>query len=163
MLYVVFIFLSFTSINTSASENITVEMKLLALDRQVDKAFLDAADTIFLDNLLTDDFYYVHAGATLIQNKYEALEGIPFAGVWSDRKRTGMDVRLHGDAAIVSGFLTVKLPVAQTYKFHIQRVYVKKRGHWKMAAQHSNFNFSEEQGLLADISLYVSNKYWSKQ
>ena len=148
---------------TLADAAATVRQRALALDQQVDVAFYDEANVEYLENILTDNFIYAHTGAKPIQTKSETLKSLPPPGVWSQRERTGMDVRLHGHTAIVSGFFTVKLQLTQTFKFHMQRVYVQEISGWKLAAQHVTFNLSEEEGLLIDVTQYISDKYWTEK
>ena len=133
--------------------------ELLLLERQVDKAFYDTADTTFLSEILIQDFIYVHFGASPIQSKADVLESLPQLSEW---RRHAMDVRIHGDVAIVSGFITIATSSFKALKFHMQRCYVKKGQNWKLASQHVTLNLREEKGLHSAALQYIYDNYWSK-
>ena len=139
-----------------------VKSELLKLDQKIDQAFYDTADKAFLDDVLTDDYIYVHSGAMPIETKSDVLRRLT-PNLLSSRKRESMDVRLHGDTAIVSGFSTIAYAEFTTLKFHIQRTYIKKQQQWKLAAQHVTLNLQDEKGLIhLDVIKYIYQRYWSQ-
>ena len=135
---------------------------LLSLDKRVDKAIYYDADVEFLAEVLTEDFLYVHSGASPIQTKEQLLNGLPAPGLVTKFERNTRDIRRQGDTAIVSGFIVAGVGSYKMLKFHLQRVYIKKDEHWSVFSQHATLNLSEEKGLHSDAIEYIYEKYWSK-
>lgn len=93
-------------------------------------------DVAALSAMMTDDLTYTHSSA-LTETKAELLAGLK-SGKYVYREITPKDrrVRVHGDAAIVSGAAHVVIePGGQRTEIdlYFTEIYVKEGGRWKMA------------------------------
>jgi ketosteroid isomerase-like protein len=129
-----FIFLQTLSFAQSAEEQV------LRLDQGWEKALLES-DVAFLENLLADEFVWVHNHASLIDGKESAVSRAKRiqAGQADDtRNRTSRDrtVVILGETAVVSGFTVVdRGPSPTTY--HFMRTYARVNGEWKLLSNHT--------------------------
>lgn len=113
---------------------------LLNLDQGWEKALL-TSDVAFLENLLADEFVWVHNHAGLIDGKEEVVTRAKKiqAGQKDDtRNRTSRDqqVVILGSTGVVSGFTVVdRGPSPVTY--HFMRSYAWVDGKWKLLGNHT--------------------------
>lgn len=111
---------------------------LAAQDKRV--AATLAADIAALDAMMTDELSYTHSSA-VVETKAEFLDALKtgkyrYQSMQFDERR----VRLHGDAAIVSGTCSVRVLVNGSelaLKLRFTELYVKRDAAWKMALWHS--------------------------
>jgi ketosteroid isomerase-like protein len=114
--------------------------ELLRLDQGWEKSLL-VSDVDFLENLLADDFVWVHNHASLIDRKEQAIARAKRiqAGQANDtRNRTSRDqqVVILGETGVVSGFTVVdRGPSPTTY--HFMRTYARVNGEWKLLGNHT--------------------------
>lgn len=114
--------------------------KLLDLDLGWEKALLES-DVGFLDNLLADDFIWVHNHASLIDGKDAVISRAKRIreGQADDTKgRVSRDqtVVILGNTGVVSGFTIVdRGPSPVTY--HFMRTYAKVDGKYLLLANHT--------------------------
>ncbi len=127
--------LRFSSLAQSSHE------QLLELDKGWERALLNS-EVEFLENVLAEDFLWVHNHASQIDGKEEALNRAKRiqAGQQQDdtRNRSPRDhqVILLGQTAVVSGFTLVdRGPQPATY--HFMRTYALVSGTWKLLANHT--------------------------
>lgn len=129
-------FFSFHSITFSQTQ----ETEVLQLDQGWEKALL-TSDVDFLENLLADEFVWVHNHASLIDGKDQAIARAKRiqAGQANDtRNRTSRDqqVVILGETGVVSGFTVVdRGPSPTTY--HFMRTYARVAGNWKLLGNHT--------------------------
>ncbi|MFM7630049.1 MAG: nuclear transport factor 2 family protein [Algoriphagus sp.] len=118
----------------------TTQEQLVELDKGWERAMLNS-EVEFLENLLAEEFVWVHNHASLIDGKPEVLSRAKKirAGQPNDtRNRSPRDhqVVLLGQTAVVSGFTVVdRGPQPTTY--HFMRTYVLVDGSWKLLANHT--------------------------
>lgn len=118
----------------------TQKEQLLQLDQGWEKALLES-DVAFLENLLTDEFIWVHNHAGQIDGKEAAISRAKRiqAGQKDDtRNRTARDrqVVILGETGLVSGFTVVdRGPSPTTY--HFMRTYALVNGEWKLLGNHT--------------------------
>ena len=118
----------------------TEKAQLLQIDLGWEKALLNS-DVDFLENLLADEFVWVHNHATLTDRKEQAIARAKRiqAGQANDtRNRTSRDqeVLILGETGIVSGFTVVdRGPIPTTY--HFMRTYAWVDGKWKLLGNHT--------------------------
>ena len=133
-LLLAFLLLAFSSLAQSTQE------QLVELDKGWERALLNS-EVEFLENLLAEEFVWVHNHATQIDGKAEALSRAKKirAGQQDDtRNRSPRDhqVVLLGQTAVVSGFTVVdRGPQPTTY--HFMRTYALIDGKWKLLANHT--------------------------
>lgn len=114
--------------------------QLLTLDLGWEKALL-SSDVDFLENLLADEFVWVHNHASLVDGKEQAIARAKRiqAGQANDtRNRTSRDqqVVILGETGVVSGFTVVdRGPSPTTY--HFMRTYALVNGEWKLLGNHT--------------------------
>jgi ketosteroid isomerase-like protein len=125
------------SLATGASPALSGETEqavLAAQDRRL--AATLAADVATLGSMMTDDLTYTHSSA-VVETKAQFLDALK-TGKYRYKSTTFEErgVRLHGDAAIVSGTCRV-LVVASgkdvDIRLRFTELYVKEGGTWKMA------------------------------
>jgi ketosteroid isomerase-like protein len=107
---------------------------LAAHDRRI--ALTIAGDLAGLGAMMTDDLTYTHSNAAT-ETKAEFLDGLK-TGKYLYREIAPRDrkVRLHGDAAIVSGPAHVVIEPGgkrTEIDLYFTELYVKENGAWKMA------------------------------
>ena len=118
----------------------TTQEQLIELDKGWERALLNS-EVGFLDDLLAEEFVWVHNHATQIDGKADALNRAKNirAGQQDDtRNRSPRDhqVVLLGQTAVVSGFTVVdRGPQPTTY--HFMRTYTLVAGKWKLIANHT--------------------------
>jgi ketosteroid isomerase-like protein len=118
----------------------TTEERLLELDRSWEKALLNS-EVEFLEELLAEDFIWVHNQASQIDGKEEAFNRAKRirAGQQDDtRNRTPKEqtVVMPGQIGMVSGFTRVDRGLQPT-SYHIMRTYALVDGKWKLLANHT--------------------------
>ena len=118
----------------------TTQERLLELDKSWEKALLDS-EVAILEELLAEEFIWVHNHASQIDGKEEALSRAKKirAGQQDDtRNRTPRDqkVVLLGQTAVVSGFTLVDRGPQPT-NYHFMRTYALVEGKWKLLANHT--------------------------
>jgi ketosteroid isomerase-like protein len=127
--------LRFSSLAQSSHE------QLLELDKGWERALLNS-EVEFLENVLAEDFLWVHNHASQIDGKEEALNRAKRiqAGQQQDdtRNRSPRDqqVILLGQTAVVSGFTLVDRGPQPTI-YHFMRTYALVSGTWKLLANHT--------------------------
>ena len=128
------IFLHFPAFSQSSKE------ELLKLDQGWEKALLES-DVAFLENLLAEEFVWVHNHASLTDGKAEAISRAKriHAGQKDDtRNRTSRDqqVVILGNTGVVSGFTVVdRGPSPTTYHFMLSYSWID--GKWKLLGNHT--------------------------
>ncbi len=127
-------------LSTFSSLAQTTKEQLVELDKGWEKALLNS-EVEFLDNLLVEDFIWVHNHATQIDGKEEALSRAKKirAGQQDDtRNRSPRDhqVVILGQTAVVSGFTLVDRGPQPT-NYHFMRTYALLEGKWKLIANHT--------------------------
>lgn len=119
----------------------TSKEQLLQLDQGWEKALLES-DVAFLENLLSEDFIWVHNHASMTDGKEQAVsraKRIQSGQQANDtRNRTSRDqqVVILGQTSIVNGYTVVdRGPSPTTY--HFMRTYALIDGKWKLLANHT--------------------------
>jgi ketosteroid isomerase-like protein len=107
---------------------------LAAHDKRI--ALTIAGDLAGLSAMMTDDLTYTHSSA-VTETKAEFLDGLK-TGRYVYREITPRDrkVRVHGDAAIVSGSCHVVIEPGgkrTELDLYFTELYVKEAGQWRMA------------------------------
>jgi ketosteroid isomerase-like protein len=135
-LFITTLFFSISFFTFSQSK----EKELLTIDIGWEKALL-TSDVDFLENLLADEFVWVHNHAGQIDGKEQAIARAKRikAGQTDDTKnRTSRDqeVVILGKTGLVSGFTVVdRGPSPTTY--HFMRTYALVDGNWKLLGNHT--------------------------
>lgn len=130
-----------TSATTSFSQSTSSEEKnLLKIDLGWERALL-SSDSEFLENLLADEFIWVHNHAGLIDGKEAVVSRAKRiqAGQADDtRNRTSRDqqVVILGETGIVSGYTVVDRGPSPTL-YHFMRTYAWVDGKWKLLGNHT--------------------------
>lgn len=114
--------------------------QVMKLDQGWEKALLEA-DVAFLENLLADEFVWVHNHAGMIDGKEAVVARAKrIQGGQSDntRNRTSRDqkVVILGSTAVVSGFTVVDRGPAPT-TYHFMRTYALVDGKFRLLANHT--------------------------
>jgi ketosteroid isomerase-like protein len=133
-----FLFFCIFSLNSIAQT--PNPQQLLELDQGWENALLKS-DVVFLENLLADDFIWVHNHAGQIDGKEEAVsraKRIQSGQADDTRGRVSRDqqVVILGNTGVVSGYTVVdRGPKPVTY--HFMRTYVLVDGKFKLLANHT--------------------------
>ena len=110
------------------------------LVRQAAKGWTDAAvkqDTAGLKRYLADDLQYAHAGGQT-QNKDQYIAAVT-NGPAHYESFTMSDVKivLYGKAAVLTGFVDVKMTGQDVFRVRTLQVYTDNNGQWQMSAHQS--------------------------
>ncbi|RZS96538.1 nuclear transport factor 2 family protein [Cecembia calidifontis] len=134
-IFPLFLLLSFV-VSAQSSQ----EKKLRELDLAWERALLES-DVAFLENILAEDFIWVHNHASLKDGKTEVVSRarrIQQGQTDNTKGRTSKDqkVIVMGKTAVVSGLTVVdRGPSPTTY--HFMRTYVQTRKGYKLLANHT--------------------------
>ena len=108
--------------------------------REAARGWTDGAvrqDSTALTRFLADDLQYAHAGGQT-QNKEQyiaaVMKGPPR---YESFTFSDLNVRLYGNAAVLTGFVDVKMVGRESFRVRTLQVYTQKDGHWQMAAHQS--------------------------
>jgi uncharacterized protein (TIGR02246 family) len=111
---------------------------LAAHDRRI--AATVAGDVAGLAAMMTDDLTYTHSSG-VVESKAEFLDGLRNGKyVYREIAAAERKVRVHGDAAIVSGPCHVVIEPGgrrTELDLYFTELYVKEAGGWRMALWHS--------------------------
>lgn len=126
--------------NTLSFAQTSEKELLIKLDLGWEKALLDS-DVDFLENLLADDFVWVHNHAGLINGKPEVVASakrIQSGQASTTRGRTSRDhkVVILENTAIVSGYTLVDRGPSPTL-YHFMRTYVKTSSGYLLLGNHT--------------------------
>ena len=118
----------------------TTQEQLVELDKGWEKALLNS-EVAILEELLAEEFIWVHNHASLIDGKAETLSRAKRirAGQQDDtRNRSAREhqVVLLGQTAVVTGFTLVDRGPQPT-NYHFMRTYALVEGKWKLLANHT--------------------------
>ncbi len=118
----------------------SAEQKLLELDLGWEKALLES-DSEFLEELLADDFIWVHDHASLTDGKDAVVtraKQIQAGQPDNTKGRVSRDqkVVILGNTAIVSGFTVVDRPPSPM-TYHFMRTYTMVDGKYILLANHT--------------------------
>jgi ketosteroid isomerase-like protein len=94
-------------------------------------------DAAALSKWLADDLQYAHSGGqTQNKDQYVAavMKGAPH---YESFTFSDITVRSYGNAAVMTGFVDVKMPGRDSFRVRTLQVYTPKDGHWQMAAHQS--------------------------
>jgi ketosteroid isomerase-like protein len=108
--------------------------------REAAKGWTEAAvkqDAAGLGRFLADDLQYAHAGGkTENKEQYIAavMKGPPR---YESLTFSDVEVRFYGNAAVLTGFVDVKMTGRESFRVRTLQVYTQKNGQWQMAAHQS--------------------------
>ena len=146
-------------LSVTARENIeSVKAELRTLDTRVRESILNR-DVAFLKNVLAEEFVWVHSNASPVQSKEQVLAELPKRRPSKSGGSHSEVVQVYGDAAILSSYRRTEYgDVSAT--FHAQRIYVKKKGVWKIVSLRTPIVLDEdEKDYLVN---YLINKRYKK-
>jgi ketosteroid isomerase-like protein len=127
-------------LSTFSSLAQTTQEQLVELDKGWEKALLNS-EVAILEELLAEEFIWVHNHASLIDGKAETLSRAKRirAGQQDDtRNRSAREhqVVLLGQTAVVTGFTLVDRGPQPT-NYHFMRTYALVEGKWELLANHT--------------------------
>ncbi len=94
-------------------------------------------DEAALRRLLADDLTYTHANGRT-QDKAEYIAAVTKGpGRYESFQESDTKIRLYGKAAVLTGFVDVKMAGADAYRVRTIEVYVENNGRWQLAAKQS--------------------------
>jgi hypothetical protein len=94
-------------------------------------------DKAALERFLAGDLQYGHAGGQL-QTKAEYIQAVTNGPArYESFTFSGLTVRFHGKAAVLTGFVDVKMTGQDKFRVRTLQVYVENKGQWQMAAHQS--------------------------
>ena len=90
-----------------------------------------------LNRWLADDLQYAHAGGQK-QNKQQYIAAVAKGPArYESFTFSDVNVRFYGTAAVLTGFVDVKMTGQESFRVRTLQVYTEKDGHWQMAAHQS--------------------------
>ena len=96
---------------------------------------VERGDRVFIDRLLHRDYINITAQGLMRAKANVLASAPPPAG--STQKFTDMRVRLHGDAAVVTGVIVFRTSAgAAPMAFSFTDVYVREDGRWQVLSSH---------------------------
>ena len=94
-------------------------------------------DTAGLQRFLADDLQYAHAGGQK-QNKEEYIAAVTKGPAhYESFTFTDLKITLYGKAAVLTGFVDVKMTGQDVFRVRTLQVYTDTNGKWQMAAHQS--------------------------
>jgi hypothetical protein len=94
-------------------------------------------DEAALQRWLADDMLYSHASGRT-QNKAEYIAAVTKGpSHYESFQDSETKIRVYGKAAVLSGFVDVKLVGTDSYRVRTLEVYVENNGRWQMTAHQS--------------------------
>lgn len=131
-----FIFFPFAFLHAQSPQ----ETQLIKLDLAWEKALLNS-DVAFLEDLLADNFVWVHNHASLIDGKSEVVtraKNIQAGQADNTQGRASREQKVVflGETAVVSGYTVVDRPPSPV-TYHFMRTYAKVKGQYKLLANHT--------------------------
>ncbi len=117
---------------TSADSKVAAQEKIKQIELERNQALLKH-DTATLDRMTSDDYTFINQRGEL-RTKSEILAGFKSGNFnYDDREITDLEVRVYGDAAVVTGRAKQKgVENSKDYsgENRFTRVYVKQNGRW---------------------------------
>jgi ketosteroid isomerase-like protein len=90
-----------------------------------------------LNRYLADDLQYAHAGGQK-QDKAEYIAAVTKGPArYESFTFSDVTVRFYGSAAVLTGYVDVKMTGRDAFRVRTLQVYTGKDGHWQMAAHQS--------------------------
>jgi hypothetical protein len=94
-------------------------------------------DAAALKRYLADDLQYAHAGGQR-QTKEQYIAAVTQGPArYESFTFSDVNVRLYGKAAVLTGFVDVKMIGRDSFRVRTLQVYVENHGQWQMAAHQS--------------------------
>jgi hypothetical protein len=94
-------------------------------------------DTAGLQRFLADDLQYAHAGGQT-QNKEQYVAAVTKGPArYESFTFSDVNVRFYGKAAVLTGYVDVKMVGRDTFRVRTLQVYTENNGQWQMAAHQS--------------------------
>ena len=94
-------------------------------------------DAAALQRFLADDLQYAHAGGQT-QTKEQYIAAVTHGPAkYESFTFRDVNVRLYGKAAVLTGFVDVKMIGRDSFRVRTLQVYVENNGQWQMAAHQS--------------------------
>lgn len=94
-------------------------------------------DKAALERLLAEDLTYTHANGRT-QDKTEYIAAITKGtGNYESFKESDVRIRMYPKAAILTGFVDVKLVGREPYRVRTIEVYIENNGRWQLTAKQS--------------------------
>lgn len=134
------------------------EQELRRLEDEWLGSYLSGERTIF-DRIVADDFAGTDESAR-VRNKVEEMELIqpPPASIKSSLTNDDVQVRIYGDAAIVTGRIVVKTQLADQAQIHFQSrftdTFLKRQGRWQVVARHYSRLPPDRSAVKVDPKVY---------
>lgn len=99
------------------------EATLLQMDAGWERALLEG-DGEHLEQLLADEFVWVHTHASVIDSKESVLAAMSAESGWTSRVQSGVEIRRLGSTAVVTGFTVVSRKDGSN-RYHFMRTYAE--------------------------------------
>jgi ketosteroid isomerase-like protein len=94
-------------------------------------------DAAGLKRFLADDLQYAHAGGQT-QNKDQYIAAVTKGPAhYESFTFSDLKVKLYGNAAVLTGFVDVKMVGQDSFRVRTLQVYTQNNGQWQMAAHQS--------------------------
>jgi ketosteroid isomerase-like protein len=94
-------------------------------------------DAAGLKRFLADDLQYAHAGGQQ-QTKDQYIAAVTNgAGHYESFTFSDLKIKLYGKAAVLTGFVDVKMVGQDSFRVRTLQVYTETNGQWQMAAHQS--------------------------
>jgi ketosteroid isomerase-like protein len=94
-------------------------------------------DTAGLERFLADDLQYAHAGGQQ-QSKEQYIAAVTKGPAhYESFTFSDLKVKLYGKAAVLTGFVDVKMVGQDSFRVRTLQVYTENNGQWQMSAHQS--------------------------
>jgi hypothetical protein len=94
-------------------------------------------DPAALQRFLADDLQYAHAGGQRQTKEQYIAAATHGPGKYESFTFSDVNVRLYGKAAVLTGFVDVKMVGRDGFRVRTLQVYVENNGQWQMVAHQS--------------------------
>jgi hypothetical protein len=145
-----------------ASQEGDIRAAILAADAAVEQAEAQVNKSA-MEKLYSEKFLHIHVGGALIDTKESELKSPVPIGFYLSKEKENVDLRIFGDTALLSYFLTVRHNIAlfpgmtPITRYHQLRVYTIENKVWRLVHQQTTWAVDTQEHS-NEVNKYIYSK-----